>query len=584
MNARSTLVGLAASIVVLLGNDAFAQDKSADTAFEALAKSYIEKLLEMEPERATWLGDHRFDNRLNDRTKEGVRRSRALAEDTLKALDAIPAERLGRINNIDYRILRTRLEYAIFRIDELREHEWNPLDYNVSNAIYELLARQYAPLAVRLRSVAERLKQVPAAVRAAKDNLGRPPRVHTETAIAQNKGAISLVRDQLGAELANAPEMKGEVEAAQAIAIAALEEYGRWLEKELLPRSDGEFRLGDARYRRKLAFSLESDIPKEEILRRAEADLQRTQQELYKVALPLYKRYFPQSQDPALLADEKRVVKAVFDRLAAERPTNDTIVALAGESLARTTRFVREKKLVSVPDEPVKTVLMPEFDRGVAIAYCRAAPPLDPKAQTLFSIAPTPRDWSAARVESFFREYNNYMVEDLTIHEAMPGHYLQLVHAAKFKAPTLVRTVFRNGAFIEGWAVYSEQLMADHGYGGPEVRMQQLKMRARAIINAIIDQKIHTAGMTEQEAMRFMMEEGFQEEGEAAGKWRRAVMSSAQLSTYYVGYMEVSDIRRDMEAKAKGRIELRLLHDAMLSFSAPAPKYVREMLGLAIDR
>jgi uncharacterized protein (DUF885 family) len=584
MNARSTLVGLAASIVVLLGNDAFAQDKSADTAFEALAKSYIEKLLEMEPERATWLGDHRFDNRLNDRTKEGVRRSRALAEDTLKALDAIPAERLGRINNIDYRILRTRLEYAIFRIDELREHEWNPLDYNVSNAIYELLARQYAPLAVRLRSVAERLKQVPAAVRAAKDNLGRPPRVHTETAIAQNKGAISLVRDQLGAELANAPEMKGEVEAAQATAIVALEEYGRWLEKELLPRSDGEFRLGDARYRRKLAFSLESDIPKEEILRRAEADLQRTQQELYKVALPLYKRYFPQSQDAALIADERRVVKAVFDRLAAERPTNDTIVALAGESLARTTRFVREKKLVSVPDEPVKTVLMPEFDRGVAIAYCRAAPPLDPKAQTLFSIAPTPRDWSAARVESFFREYNNYMVEDLTIHEAMPGHYLQLAHAAKFKAPTLVRTVFRNGAFIEGWAVYSEQLMADHGYGGPEVRMQQLKMRARAIINAIIDQKIHTAGMTEQEAMRLMMEEGFQEEGEAAGKWRRAVMSSAQLSTYYVGYMEVSDIRRDMEAKAKGRIELRLLHDAMLSFSAPAPKYVREMLGLAIDR
>jgi len=584
MNARSTLVGLAASIVVLLGNDAFAQDKSADTAFEALAKSYIEKLLEMEPERATWLGDHRFDNRLNDRTKEGVRRSRALAEDTLKALDAIPAERLGRINNIDYRILRTRLEYAIFRIDELREHEWNPLDYNVSNAIYELLARQYAPLAVRLRSVAERLKQVPAAVRAAKDNLGRPPRVHTETAIAQNKGAISLVRDQLGAELANAPEMKGEVEAAQATAIVALEEYGRWLEKELLPRSDGEFRLGDARYRRKLAFSLESDIPKEEILRRAEADLKRTQQELYKVALPLYKRYFPQSQDPALIADERRVVKAVFDRLAAERPTNDTIVALAGESLARTTRFVREKKLVSVPDEPVKTVLMPEFDRGVAIAYCRAAPPLDPKAQTLFSIAPTPRDWSAARVESFFREYNNYMVEDLTIHEAMPGHYLQLAHAAKFKAPTLVRTVFRNGAFIEGWAVYSEQLMADHGYGGPEVRMQQLKMRARAIINAIIDQKIHTAGMTEQEAMRLMMEEGFQEEGEAAGKWRRAVMSSAQLSTYYVGYMEVSDIRRDMEAKAKGRIELRLLHDAMLSFSAPAPKYVREMLGLAIDR
>ena len=585
MKARGTLVGLAASVVVLLGvHDAFAQDKSANPAFEALAKSYIEKLLEMEPERATRLGDHRFDDRLNDYTKEGVKRSRALSAETLKALDAIPAERLSVVNSVDYRILHTRLESAIFRADEIREHEWNPLAYNIAGAIYELIARDFAPLEVRLRSAAGRLKHVPDVVAAAKANLGRPPRIHTETAIRQNKGAIGLIRDELGAELAKAPELKAQVEPAQKAAIAALEEYGRWLETDLLARSDGEFRLGAARYRRKLAFDLDSDMPMEEILRRAQADLKRTHQELYKVARPLYQKYFPEKQDAATLADEKGVIKAVFDRLAAERPTNDTIVALAGDSLARTTRFVREKQLVSVPDEPVKTILMPEFDRGVAVAYCRSAPPLDPKAETFFAISPTPSDWAPSRVESFFREYNNYMVEDLTIHEAMPGHYLQLVHAAKFKAPTLVRNVFWNGPFIEGWAVYSEQLMADAGYGGPEVKMQQLKMRARAIINAIMDQKIHTAGMTEQEAMRLMREEGFQEEGEAAGKWRRAVMSSAQLSTYYVGYLSVSDIRRDAEAKAKGRIQLRLLHDAMLSFGSPAPKYVREMLGLAIDR
>ena len=585
MKARSTLVGLAASVVVLLGaHDAFAQDRSANPAFEALAKSYIEKLLEMEPERATWLGDHRFDDRLDDYTKEGVKRSRALSAETLKALDAIPAERLSVVNSIDYRILHTRLESAIFRADEIREHEWNPLVYNIAGAIYELIARDFAPLEVRLRSAAGRLKQVPEVVAAAKANLSRPPRIHTETAIRQNKGAIGFIRDELGAELAKAPELKTQFEPAQKAAIAALEDYGRWLETDLLARSDGEFRLGEARYRRKLAFDLDSDMPMEEILRRAQADLKRAHQELYKVARPLYQKYFPEKQDAALLADEKGVIKAVFDRLAAERPTNDTIVALAGDSLARTTRFVREKQLVSVPDEPVKTIVMPEFDRGVAVAYCRSAPPLDPKAETFYAISPTPSDWAPARVESFFREYNNYMVEDLTIHEAMPGHYLQLVHAGKFKAPTLVRNVFWNGPFIEGWAVYSEQLMADAGYGGPEVKMQQLKMRARAIINAIMDQKIHTAGMTEQEAMRLMREEGFQEEGEAAGKWRRAVMSSAQLSTYYVGYLGVSDIRRDAEAKAKGRIQLRSLHDAMLSFGSPAPKYVREMLGLAIDR
>ena len=205
MNARSTLVGFAASIIVLLGiHDAFAQDKSANPAFEALAKSYIEKLLEMEPERATWLGDHRFDDRLDDYTKEGVKRSRALSAETLKALDAIPAERLSVVNSIDYRILHTRLESAIFRADEIREHEWNPLVYNIAGAIYELIARDFAPLEVRLRSAAGRLKQVPEVVAAAKANLSRPPRIHTARgSVTQRPRAIDVEAefDQFVAEL-----------------------------------------------------------------------------------------------------------------------------------------------------------------------------------------------------------------------------------------------------------------------------------------------------------------------------------------------------------------------------------------------
>jgi uncharacterized protein (DUF885 family) len=224
---------------------------------------------------------------------------------------------------------------------------------------------------------------------------------------------------------------------------------------------------------------------------------------------------------------------------------------------------------------------MPEFDRGVAVAYCRPAPPLEPRSETLYAISPTPKDWPDARVESFFREYNNYMVQDLTIHEAMPGHYLQLAHSNRFKAPTLVRAIFRSGTFAEGWAVYAEQVMAEAGYGGPEVRMQQLKMKLRTIINAIIDQKIHTAGMTEKEALDMMMNEGFQEEGEAAGKWVRARLTSTQLSTYYVGVLEMNDIRRAYEAKAGGgRLDYKELHNTMLSFGTPAPKYVREMMKL----
>lgn len=559
----------------------YSMNQTVDGKFEALARSYIEKLLEMEPERATQLGDHRYDNRLNDYSMEGVRRSRAFSQQYLKELDAIQVSRLSRVNSVDYRIMRSRLEYNLFQLDVLREYEWNPLRYNIGNAIYELLARDFAPLKVRLRNAKERLRGVPLVVQAAKANLKNPPRIHTETAISQNKGTINLIRKELDSFARQEPEVKNELIAAQTAAIEALEDYGRWLEKELLPRSTGDFRLGDEKYRRKLAFALESDMTKEEILRRGLVDLRSTQDAMYEVALPLYKKYFPQERDAARLSDKKLVIKAALARLAETRPTNETIVELATEDLKETTAFVRSRGIVTVPEEPVKIIVMPEFDRGVAVAYCRSAPPLEPQGETLYAISPTPKDWSTARVESFFREYNNYMIQDLTIHEAMPGHYLQLAHSNRFKAPTLVRAIFRSGTFAEGWAVYAEQVMAEAGYGGAEVRMQQLKMKLRTIINAIIDQKIHTNGMTEKEALDLMMNEGFQEEGEAAGKWTRARLTSTQLSTYYVGVLEVNDIRRAYEAKMKGSgIDYKKLHNTMLSFGTPAPKYVREMMGL----
>lgn len=582
MKMRKALVVIAAlSLCVSATARAMPMNQTADSKFEALARSYMEKLLEMEPERATQLGDHRYDNRLNDYSMEGVRRSRAFTEQYLKELAAIPASGLSRANSIDYRIMRSRLEYSLFQTDVLREYEWNPLRYNVGGAIYDLLSREFAPLKLRLRHVKERLLGIPAVVEAARANLKNPPRVHTETAISQNKGTINLVRNELEGFTSREPEMRNELLAAQTVALRALEDYGQWLEKELLPRSTGDFRLGEEKYRRKLAFALESDMTKEEILRRGLSDLRATQDAMYKVALPLYKNYFPPKRRAARLSDKKQVIKAVLARLAETRPTNETIVELARKDLEETTAFVLSRKIVSVPVEPVKIIVMPEFQRGVAVAYCSPAPPLEPQGETFYAISPTPKDWPSTRVESFFREYNNYMVKDLTIHEAMPGHYLQLAHSNRFKAPTLIRAVFRSGTFAEGWGVYAEQIMAEAGYGGPEVRMQQLKMKLRTIINAIIDQKIHTSGMTEKEALDLMMNEGFQEEGEAAGKWTRARLTSTQLSTYYVGVLEVNDIRRAYEAKAKGRqIDYRELHDTMLSFGTPAPRYVREMMGL----
>lgn len=573
-------IALILAFAILLPNAQaiMAKEKlTADAEFESLAKKYIAQLLEMNPEWATGLGEHKYDNRLNDYTLGGVQISRAFNEAYLSELKKIPLAKLSRVNNVDYRIMRHNLEYNIFQIDVLREYEWNPLSYNVGGAIYSLAARDFAPLNERLTSIKGRLAQIPAVIAAAKNNLKNPPLVYTETAIAQNQGVISLIKDDLQIFINQVPEMKNELAPAQSQAIAALEDYGKWLKEVLLPRSNGDFRLGDAKYRQKLRYALDSDLSKEELLKRAEADLKATQDAMYEVALPLYRKYFPNER-----ADMSKMmlIKRVLGKLAESHPTNETIVAEADKKLKETTDFVRTNNLVTVPTEPVKVIVMPEYARGSSVAYCDSAGPFEKKNLTFYTISPTPNDWTEARKESFFREYNDYMLNDLTIHEAMPGHYLQLMHANKFKAPTMVRAIFTSGTFIEGWAVYAEQLMAEKNFGGAETKMQQLKMKLRVIINAIIDQKIHTAGMTEKEAVDFMMNEGFQEEGEAAGKWKRAQLSSTQLSTYYVGSVEVNDLRKAYEAKNRGKINMQRMHDEMLSFGSPAAKYVKEMMSL----
>lgn len=553
--------------------------QTADAQFEKLANEYIAEYLKMNPEAATRLGEHKYDNLLNDYSLDGIKKERALTQKYLDELAKINFAKLNKTNNVDARILKHSLEAAIFQIDELRSYEWNPTSYNAGGAINDLISRDFAPLKERLMNAKARLELIPNVVAAAKANLKNPPRIHTETAIQQNKGVIALIKGDLQM-FADQAGMKTELAPSQEKAVKALEEYGTWLEKDLLPRSTGDFRLGDAKFRKKLNFSLQSALTKEQILENGMRDLKATQDKMFQIAFPLYKKYNPDIDFKVVTVDPKKVIKFVLDKLAEKRPNNETIVAQANQDLKETTEFVRNKKLVTVPTEPVKVIEMPEFARGSSVAYFDSAGPLEKKNETVFTISPTPNDWTDARKESFYKEYNDYMLEDLTIHEAMPGHYLQIMHSNKFKAPTLVRAIFDSGTFIEGWAVYAEQLMAENGYGGAEVEMQQLKMKLRVIINAIIDQKIHTEGMTEKEAIDFMMNEGFQEEGEAAGKWKRAQLSSTQLSTYYVGVVEVNDIVNAYKARMNGKVDMLKMHDAILSFGSPAPKYVKESLGL----
>jgi uncharacterized protein (DUF885 family) len=552
--------------------------RAADKDFVTVANAYVEDMLKANPETATALGDHRYDAQLTDRSASAIAAQTQMNKNYLTKLAAIDPKALSQTNQIDYEILKSNLERGVFESEELKEQEWNPIYYNMGSAIYSLIARDFAPLDQRLASLKGRLEQIPNVIAAAKANLKNPPEMHTKTAIQQNQGNIGLIKNDLDQFVKQSPKMEKELAPARAAAVAALEEYGQWLEKDLLPRSTGDFRLGDALWRKKLRFSLDSDLSKEEIYTRAQADLKATQEAMYATALPLFKSYFPEEKDEAKLKDVKYVNKAVLDHIALSHPTNADIVEKAKAALAEATQFVRDKKLVTVPKEPVKVIVMPEFQRGVAVAYCEAPGPLEPHADTFFSIAPTPKDWTPERTESFFKEYNDKMLLNLTVHEAMPGHYLQGAHSNQFQAPTLVRAIFSSGLFAEGWAVYGEKMMADAGFGGPEEHMQQLKMRLRVIINAIIDQKIHTENMSEQDAMALMMNEGYQEDGEAAGKWRRACLTSTQLSTYYVGSAEVEGIKAAWEAKNKP--DLQKMNDEILSFGTPSPKYIKRSMGL----
>ena len=577
MKVITLAVGLSLSLSILI-----AKANPMDDEFQKTAREYIDGLLQASPEYATELGDHRFDGQVTDYSAEARAKELARAKqfrEKLKQFSDI--SKLTGANQVDVRILKGNIDSEIFDLEELKEADWNPLVYSQSlaNGLYLLVARDFAPAEQRIPNLRKRMESIPNIIAQAQGNLQHSPRVHTETAIEQTQGAINLVREGLAPLLEQAPQLKKEIAPLQEKTAKALEDYKKWLEKDLLARSDGDFRLGADKFRKKLRFALASDLSMEEVMKRAQADLQQTQTAIYETALPLYKKYFPNA-DKATLEDKKKVTAAVLDRLAEQHPDDATVVSYAQKIVAEATDFVKQHNLVTVPKVPLDVIAMPEFKRGVAIAYCDSPGPLEKNGKTFFAVAPTPKDWTKERKESFFREYNNYMIRDLTVHEAMPGHYLQIAHANEFRAPTLVRAIFWSGTFIEGWAVYTEQMMAEEGYGGPEVKMQQLKMRLRAICNAILDQSIHAGNMSEQEALDLMTKQAFQQEGEAVAKWKRARLTSAQLSTYFVGVSEHLDLRDKAKAKAGAAFDQKKYNDQVISYGSPPVKYVGELMGL----
>jgi Bacterial protein of unknown function (DUF885) len=569
----------------------------ADDVFAGLARSVVDGLLERRPGLATSLGEHAHDGRLTIGTAEYHAELARWCVDRLTDVRAVDLDRLSPEYRVDAQILANQLERWRFGVEVVREHEWNPMLANPGRAIYLLLARDFSPLADRLRSVAQRLADVPEALAAARSVADtRMPRVHLETALGQFEGTERLIGEELARVLAGAPDgsLPTDLTAGRAAALEALAEHRRWLEQRLADGSQGEGsggegsrgggfrdpRIGPELFTRKLALTLESDASPEELLTRAQADLDETTDQIIETA----GRLWPEGGSRLEAGDRGRadLVRQVLGSLAADAPDNTTILGLVGRAYDAQLAFVREHEIVTAYDDPVDVIEMPEIDRGVAVAYCDPPGPLETAdLPTFVAVSPTPRDWTADRVRSFYREYNRHMVQNLMVHEAMPGHVLQLGHSRRFTGGTPVRAAFRSGSFVEGWAVYAEELMAAHSYpgeGNPDaVRMQQLKMRLRMIINTILDVRVHCGDLAEADAMALMIGRGFQEDGEAAGKWRRALLTSTQLSTYYVGYTEVSDLAGSLRAARPDWTE-RQVHDAMLAHGSPAVRHLRSML------
>ena len=545
------------------------EPNAATQQFKTIATKAIDDLLSFDPVFATYLGDHRFDDRLPDQTTKARTEQAQMIADHLTLLDAVDDLELSIPDQIDLEILRSRLTKAQFEISELRAATWNPMVWNPGTALHLLISRDFAPRSERAQSVKGRLIAIPEFLEAARAELGALTQIHTETAIAQLAGTARLIETE-AAELVNDDEL---VRSAR----DAVLEFSGWL-TERLPEAQRSPRLGERLYAATLWHGLDDGTSPTMLLEAAEAHLDKVN-----LAMKGYAAQYlgEKSTAPGL-------VQRAFARIAAEAPvTNETVLEIVEQALVRTTEFVRANELISIPELDVRVIEMPEIHRGVAVAYCDAPGPLETaQVATYVAVSPTPNDWTIERIDSFYREYNAVQLHGLTIHEAMPGHVLQLAQSHHFEATTPVRAFARSGVFIEGWAVYSEELLVSHGYAPFDdktsalaLRLQQLKMQARLTINAILDVRVHTAEMTEQEGLDLMMNRGFQEEGEAIGKWRRALLTAGQLPTYFAGYRAVSEIVADLRVLHPDWSD-RQIHDLVLAYGAPAPRYLREFLGI----
>jgi len=558
---------------------------TADAAFADLSKRALDSWMQRSPVGATQIGDHRFDSEIDDLSAAGQQKTLAAYKGLLADLDKMDVSKLGRENQVDAAILRNQLQSDIWNAEVLQSSKWDPQMYNglAGSAIYGLMAREFAPLPERLKSATARMEKIPAIFAQARENLdpARVPKIHAETVAKQNRGILSIVDTFITPHIGELPQADQQrLQAAIDGLKKAVDEQQQWLEKTLVPNAKGEFRVGAELYDQKLKFALNSSLSRQEIGERARAELKRVRQDMYGIAQTVLKDKPGAPQMPANPSDEQqqKAIEAALELAYADKPARDKVVDDAKAALDQSTAFVREHDLMTLPDAPVDIILMPEFQRGVAVAYCDSPGPLDKNLKTFYAVSPIPDDWDQKQVDSFLREYNSRMIHLLSIHEGTPGHYLEGWHSAKF--PSTLRAVLRSGLFAEGWAVYTERMMQEQGYldNDPLFHLVQLKFYLRTISNAILDQGVHVDNWTREQAMHLMTHDAFQQDSEASGKWVRAQLTSAQLPTYFVGAQEHFDTRKAAQEKLGDQFNLKAYHDKMLSYGAPPVRFARQLM------
>ena len=562
-----------------------AGDAAVDAAFADLSKRAMDTWMQLSPVSATQIVDHRYDSELDDLSAAGQQKTVAAYKARLGELDKIEVAKLGRENQVDAAILRNQLQSEIWNAEVLQSGKWDPQLYNgiAGSAIYGLMAREFAPLPERLKAATARMEKLPAIFAQARENLdpARVPKIHAETVAKQNKGILSIVDTFITPHIGELPQADQQrLQAAIDGLKKAVDEQQTWLDKTLVPNAKGDFRIGAEKYDQKLKFALSSSLSRQEIGERARAELKRVREDMYGIAQTVLKDKPGAPEMPAQPTDEQqqKAIEAALELAYADKPARDKVVDDAKAALEQSTAFVREHDLMTLPDAPVDIILMPEFQRGVAVAYCDSPGPLDKNLKTFYAVSPIPDDWSEKQVDSFLREYNSRMIHLLSIHEGTPGHYLEGWHSAKF--PSTLRAVLRSGLFAEGWAVYTERMMQEQGYlnNDPLFHLVQLKFYLRTISNAILDQGVHVDNWDREKAMHLMTHDAFQQESEAAGKWVRAQLTSAQLPTYFVGAQEHFDTRKAVQEKLGDKFNLKAYHDQVLSYGAPPVRFARQLM------